>query len=468
MTFRHARVVSAAGLAIGLTCVLSMRCSESSPLAAADGGLDVVRDRRGPYDVSQDDAADELDLADADDADAGPVCSPPAGLDGLVHDWPGWTRTTAGLDKCCPMDSLDDLSKAVAYDWVSCGSGCLRFNAPTSDISTVAPEVAAEVVRGSSGAASQVFITRNGLKGGVSEKSIYDFATGTPKAAWRIALGPHCIGDIEGATDDSAMLSLALYPTPFAPTTGVVVANAKVETLSQSPMGAQSGLPWNFLSPLYANGRGAFSSFSGQVATCDMHTPGAPTCIKANVASIAPAILNGVSEFFIEGEYVYALSTLGNAGWSQEYVIGPKGDVKLLRGLANTHVGGLASDGKSLTWVEVQGDMSLSNPQKIEEVWNAPLTGDPTQLAGTAKKLATLPSATAPNIGVSFNGYYSMWVSGDIYVVRISDGAFIKSPPMPVPYSLFRVFYITATEIWVMAEHNSSIQLFRLTLPAWQ
>ena len=261
------------------------------------------------------------------------------------------------------------------------------------------------------------------------------------------------------------MLSISLFPTTFAQTSGLVVATGNIGSLSQA-LEAPTGLAWNVLNGLYARGRGAFAYLNG-IATCDMHTPGSPSCIKANVASIAPAILNGYSEFFIEGEHVYALSTHGNLGWSQEYVVGPMGDVKLMRGVANTHVGGLASDGQSLTWVEVQGDMSLTNPQKIEEVWSAPLTSDPNELTSTAKKLATLPMATAPNPGLSFNGYYAVAAFGESYVVRISDGKLMKAPPMPAPYRLYQVFYVTSTEIWVMATHNSSIQLFRLTLPPW-
>lgn len=84
-----------------------------------------------------------------------------------------------------------------------------------------------------------------------------------------------------------------------------------------------------------------------------------------------------------------------------------------------------------------------------------------------APRASDTPVATAPNPGLSFNGYYSVAAFGEIYVVRLSDGKLIKGPPMPTPYRLFQVFYLTATEIWVMAEHNSSTQLFRLTLPTW-
>ena len=388
MNLQRARVVSVATLAIGLACLpmLSMRCADSSDLPA-DAAVDVAVDRRRPLDTSV------PPLDDALGEEVGLTCSPPPGSDGFVHDWPGWTRVS-GVEKCCPVDSLTDLTKAVPYEWVPCedaGPGCLRFNAPTSDITTFSgPVVAAQIGRGTSGGASQIYISRLRLTGSAYETTTYDVATGQPQAAWRFSDdNPHCSAGINSTTDDSTMLSISLFPTTFAPTSGLVVANGKIGSLNQA-LEAPTGLAWNLLNGLYAGGRGAFAYLAG-IATCDMHTPGAPKCLKANVGSIAPAILNGYTEFFIETEYVYALSTHGNLGWSQEYVVGPTGDVKLLRGVANTHVGGLASDGKTLTWVEVQGDMSLTNPQKIEEVWSAPLTSDPTQLAGSAKKLATLP-----------------------------------------------------------------------------
>ena len=460
MNLRHTHVLSAI-FAVGIACVpiLFTRCTDSAS-SSSDAGIDVATERRARDAYV---APDVLDVVDA-----GFVCSPPTSSDGFVHDWPGWTRTT-GMDECCPVDSLDDLSQAVPYEWVSCddaGPGCLRFNAPTADI-TSTPVIAAEISRGTTGAASQILIARLGLTGGAYEKSIYDFATGQPKASWRFGFSPHCTGTISSRTDISAMLSLSLDAKPFAPTTGVVVATGKVGALRQSPVGAQAGLPWTFLSPSYADGRATFTTSFGGFVTCDMHTPGVPKCLKVNVAGIAPAVLNGYSEFFIESDYVYALSTHGSVGWSEEYVVAPTGEVQLLRGVASTHVGGLASDGKQLTWVEVRGDISLVNPQKIEEVWAAPLTSDPTQLMSTAKKIATLPKACAPNAGVSFNGYYAIWDCGDIFVVRALDGAVIKSPAMPVPYSLYQIVYVTATEVWVMATHNSAIDLFRLTLPTW-
>ena len=459
MNLRHTHVLSAI-FAVGIACVptLFMRCTDS-PALATDAGTDVWFIQR---------PRDAYVAPDVPDIDAGLVCSPPPGSDGLVHDWPGWTRTT-GLDKCCPADALDDLSKAVPYEWVPCedgGLGCLRFNAPTSDISTVAPQVSARVVRGSTGAASQIFIVRRALNWGGYELSLYDFVTGQPKASWRFGDSPHCMGGVAAATDDSAMLALALFPTSFAPTAGIVVANGSVAALTQDPLGAPTGLPWNYFNVLYAGGRGAFAYLT-RIGTCDMHTPRSLTCTKANVGSIAPAILNGYSEFFIEGEYVYALSTHGNLGWSQEYIVGPNGDVKLLRGIANAHVGALGSDGKNLTWVEVQGDMNLVSPQKVEEVWTAPLTSDPSQLAKTAKKIATLPKASSPSGGPSFNGYYFISAEQSVYIVRTSDGAFITAPALPAPYGGYGVFYITSTEVWVVGEHNSSTQLFRLTLPAW-
>ena len=295
---------------------------------------------------------------------------------------------------------------------------------------------------------------------------VYELPSGAVKGSWRFAENPHCFGGVVARTADSALLWHLLYSVPAAPSTGTIVANGSIDALTQWPKSSKTTVPWNIVNALYSTNRAAFAYLSGAVMTCDL-SGGSPSCISANVASIAPAGLNGYNEFFLEGEFLYAPSTGGSAGWSQEYIVGPNGDTKLLRGVPKTHVGALASDGKNLTWVEVQGDPNLLHPQSIEEVWSAPLTSDPSQLAKTAKKLATLPKAGQPLGGYSSNGYYSVYVDSDFYVVRIIDGTVIKSPPPPAPYRFYGAFYITSTELWIEGEYNLSTQLFRLTLPPW-
>ena len=462
MTSRRVRTLSAVALVAGLASVpaLSIRCSDQpdSPDAAVDAAIE----RR-----VRDTSSVDNEVVEPDAADAGWVCSPPPGDDGFVHDWPGWRRTTE-FDKCCPSDMLEDLTQAVPYDWVSCGTGCLKFNAPTADINGLAPVLAAEVARGKTGQATQISIVRNDLIWG-GEKTVYDLATGTPRLSVRFGTNPHCYGSVAAATDDSMLLYHDLYSVPQAPTTGIVVASGTLTSLTQWPSGTVTGLVWGEVNALYNNGRAAFAYLPGTLATCDMHQPGNPKCTMANVASIAPASLNLYPEFFIEGDYVYAPSGPGSAGWAQVYIVEPAGGVKLLRGVSNTHVGAMASDGKNLTWLQVQGDIDQSNPQKPAEVWSAPLTNDPTQLALSAKLIATVPSARAPGAGFSWNGYYAAYIAPDVYIVRVSDGAFVKSPAPPAPYNKYfaNVFYITATEIWMASAANVDYQLFRLTLPSW-
>ena len=450
-------------VALGLASVplLSVKCSDpiAPPPIAADAGYWVSRDRGIVPPVE-----------DASDPDAF-ICTPPPGPDGYVHDWPGWRRTSE-FDKCCPADMLEDLSQAIPYEWVPCDDaavGCLRFNARTTD-SINKPVLQATMARGSSGEAGQMIVTRSQLVSNSYENIVYELPSGAMKGAWRFGANPHCFGGITAALADSALLWHVLYSVPAAPSTGTIVANGSIDLLTQSPKSSKTTVPWDNVNTLYSTNRAAFAFLSGAVMTCDL-SGGSPSCISANVASIAPAGLNGYDEFFLEGDFLYALSTGGSAGWSQEYVVGPNGDTKLLRGVPNTHVGALASDGKNLTWVEVQGDPNLLHPQSIEEVWSAPLTRDPSQLAKTAKKLATLPKAGRPAGGHSSNGYYSISAGGfadsDFYVVRVIDGTMIKSPPPPAPYRFYGVFYITSTELWIEGEYNSSIQLFRLTLPPW-
>ena len=270
MTSRRVRYLSAIALAAGLASVPapSIRCSDQ---AAQDAAVDAaverrVRDRTGP----------DNEVVEPDASDAGWVCSPPPGDDGFVHDWPGWRRTSE-FDKCCPIDMREDLTKAVPYNWVSCGAGCLMFNAPTSDISGIYPALVGRTVRGKGGQATQFILTRNELADNSYEQTYYDLTSGTPLFSLREADNPHCFGAIVAETDDSALLWHVLYAVPAAPTSGILVASGPMATVSQWPdAGHMTGLSDNIVAALYSGGRGAFGYLGGGIATCNMHSPSNP------------------------------------------------------------------------------------------------------------------------------------------------------------------------------------------------
>ena len=112
------------GAFVQATHDMSLTCSEQTALS--DAGSDVVsaprlRDRLLPVDSSDLAASDEVVCAPVLPADAF-VGAPPAGDDGSVHDWPGWSRTSE-FNECCPADILEDLSQAVSHGWVPCEDG---------------------------------------------------------------------------------------------------------------------------------------------------------------------------------------------------------------------------------------------------------------------------------------------------------------------------------------------------------
>ena len=59
---------------------------------------------------------------------------------------------------------------------------------------------------------------------------------------------------------------------------------------------------------------------------------------------------------------------------------------------------------KNLTRVEVQGDVNQANPQKIEAVWTALLTGKPSQFRAAAKKYCDPPAGDGPLVSGSMFG----------------------------------------------------------------
>jgi len=79
------------------------------------------------------------------------------------------------------------------------------------------------------------------------------------------------------------------------------------------------------------------------------------------------------------------------------------------------------------------------------------------------------PPRTSAPFPPSSNGYYAVYLGLDVYVVRISDGVFIKAPAPPAPFDKDPggTFYISDTEIWLASGANIAHQLFRLTLPPW-
>ena len=462
---RRAPLLLAPAVVAGAMVLVSLRCNQSDSAQAADGGTDALPDRSlHPPDYNY------IYPADVQEAPDTGTCSPEPSADGLVHDWPGYTRVTQ-LDKCAPIDTLDDLSQAMPYAWVPCtndAGGCLRFDAPLAD-RDLGYYIGGAAVRDASGHGVRLMVTRARLAPDDHlDEVVYSLVDGTVLGSWRAVTGYSVSsGLLTSASGANGLLIADFDANSFGHPIGVVTSYGPVPFLWASPpVGTQ-----RVLADTYTNV--AFSSTNRltleyqyndyRIITCDLASH-AGACVNANLAAVAPA---RILLDFVEGDVLYAESPDGTLGWTQEYVIDVTGKPSLLRARPNTHVSAMATDGTSLVWTETQGPADASMPQATSEVWSAPLTSDPQQLALTAKKVATLPKAGYGGVGTVFNGYYTVSMAdGFIYrtfVVRLSDGAVVEAPPAPGSAILDRNVYVTSSEVWQAVKSPSD--LVRLQLP---
>ena len=466
MKLKRARLLLVPASIAGALVMLSLKCSEA-PTNNADGGADAQPDRLlHPPDHN-------YDYTDAADVDAG-SCSPPPSSDGLVHDWPGYRRLTE-VDPCCPFDMLEDLGNATPYKWVACptdAGGCLRFDMPTNDTNSGAG-IAATIVRDELGSGKYLWLDRGGLLPVDDfEQTVYDMSSGRVIAAWRAGDSFACrAASAPAPSSDHTLIVEPFFANGFGHPLNFVVGKGTTGGLWEA--GSVQGVVLN-ASRLWTDARYSstqqlalsFQPDSPAIVTCDLARDAGfnSACVSANLASVSPATL---LLDFSEGDTLFAQSIYGTTGWQQEYVIDSKGNVALLRGRSNAHVGSMRTDGTNLIWLETQGSVNFNDPQTISEVWSAPLTGDPSMLAAKAKKVATLPVAGPPGNAVAYNGYYLIYARPNQYVVRLSDGAILNSPVVPNPYTPYGFVYVSATEVWLFGRGPLSNDLFRMTLPPW-
>jgi hypothetical protein len=118
--------------------------------------------------------------------------------------------------------------------------------------------------------------------------------------------------------------------------------------------------------------------------------------------------------------------------------------------------------------------------QSDTQVWTAPYTNDPAQLAATGHVIADIqgPNGTyLPGDSLAFGGLYAVAAGSgpsagysSIYVVRASDGA-VTLAPTAGDYSYWSLVHVTHTELWaVMGEQGgpaSGAAFVRAQLGPW-
>jgi hypothetical protein len=419
--------------------------------AAPDAGTDVVAWHRR-------DASPDVDLEAS-------TCDPPVTDGGMILDWPGWRRLTE-VCPCCPVDvALDPGASLPKLSWQPCSNGAAQCQELVHSWQADVPLYFVsytQVSHDSSGAPRLLKFTRS-LSQSVFEDDVYDFATLAPLAGCRADDTPPIHGDVVIRVGPSTATAFATIragdaglflahgpPAQVLSTPSFLWVADKQEALSiQEMFASDTAMAWD--APL--------GGVLGRVEVGA--TPYQPQ------ANGHPAMLFEA----MEGDYAFAYSEYGTKGWWQEYVMGPDAKIVLYRDAPSRNVMRFRTDGTTMFWVEWFGGASPTGAQPNLEVWSAPYTTDPSQLAGTARKLATIANPYYPLDAAAFSGMYAVTPNpSTCVVVRASDGAQQTIAAGGGNWGFADIVAVTPTDVWAVMsvlKGPSEIALARYALGPW-
>lgn len=451
--------------------------AESRQLGDASGERGGSRDASGSDGRPDDGAVDSLpaDVSSADspvegttpvdtgatETDAIPVytgdaCPPPLDA-GIISDWPGFRRLTE-LDPCCPTDvALDATKTAPPVQWIPClngAAGCLEMKAGWNGVG--GQFSGAQVSTDPAGSPANLYIYRR-LANTEGEEDIYGFGTMSPLGAWRPAIGSTaCFTETVIAGFSATTVAFVNSGAP----PGTFVASSAPASLAASPhfvSVANTNLMLRYL-----QGLGSSETTLGFDLGPSIWLGRAPLDGGGYTTAVVPG---QVSLAFVSRDDVFGQSTHGAAGWGQVYVFQPNNALVLLRGNPSAHVTGVATDGPNLYWAETYGSTDIQAQQTDTQIWTAPYTDDPTQLAATARQIADIKNSYVPYQAIAFGGYYAT----ALYVVRVADGAVLPAPSAGT-YTYWDLVYVTGSELWaIMGEPHgpNGIAFARVQLAPW-
>ena len=408
---------------------------------------------------------------DAEPVDSGLVDSdatcvmPPANADGTYSDWPGWRRLTE-LDPCCRIDVARNPGTDVApLRWVSCfdAMSCQMLDLPPRP-GLIPQGIGGAVKTDATGAPSQIAIGRPlDNEGTLIELSVFDLGSSSAIAAWRQVIAPSAAGTTKCGMQFGLSLTAPMLLMEVRHGLGAVsglVARAPLAQLAAQPVFRPFTIPGFQGNQEFSSSDQIFSfddTFAGGVFRCALDSL---SCVSRKGGPAVALLLD-----FVSGTDVFAHSEHGDGGWAQEYGMAADGTISLFRGNASAHIGSVATDGTTLAWTETSGNTDVSKPQTKTDVWSAPYTSNAATLSGTAHKVVTLPQATITGGPILVNGYYALYVRGEIDVVRLADGA-TQRLTAPSGYVYGNPIYVSATEVWAPLG-PLGIALLRLPLGAW-
>ena len=478
-------VVVALAVGTGLAQCSSGQGAGSRPAdAAVEGRADAGAEGHTIQEAGDDVGAETEAEAEAaaTDAAAPPFCLPQYAQEtsNVLAGWPGWRRMP-GLDPCCAIATPIDLTASMpAWSWVPCSNGlagCLDFYAPWAPpqgtIVFAFPFPPAS--HDASGNPKWLMFRRAvdpqpystpGANFGPIEYDLYDIPTGTPLGAWRKddfvdrSAANECGIDV---LIGQSTVTVAAELVSLDRLLGLSVAHG----IPSAMLGSPSFTTYTRLLPGLQDVGASDSLFA-------FDTPGA--LVRADFGATALAVgSTNVSLWLalVEGADVFGATT--NLP-QQMFAFHQGGSPELLRANPNADVGSPASDGTRLYWTETYGPSG--GPRQIE-LWSAPYTSDPAQLAATASRFATVSSTLDPAgaRAVAFGGVMAVPNASQAQptmttaiVGRVSDGKIIQVNPGPGRY-IGQVVALTPSELWAITVDSNSAgfhgYLSRISLGDW-
>jgi hypothetical protein len=419
------------------------------------------------------------------DADAGPDAraetgpaydaAAEAGDGGVISDWPNWRRLTE-IDPTCPQDiPTDPLLALPTVAWIPCSDGrpkCLQVDTTTWNDGSSPINFSLGFM--SEGLTHLILLGRPVVDvtgpDATAESDVIDVATWKIVTGLRVRLAADwstygvCVGDIAASKSELEILDEPLtHPGPI---------QIDRRPLAQAGNVAPSFVPTD-LNPWSQLGQSTVVRTSASDTTLALEFQPVSLLGRVDGTSTHVTVTSKIALTFplVVGSDVYAVDQTGTDGWARIMRVDADGSLTEYRAVPGHRVATPASDGTTMYWTECYGGSDpTSNVQPNVEMWAAPYTNDPTTLAATAQKVATLGThCVYDQQQLAQNGMFFAISGLTNYVWRKSDGkllSFTNGGNRATWYPL----YISQGEYWSIEAVQGGpkgVALTRIQLGPW-
>jgi len=284
---------------------------------------------------------------------------------------------------------------------------------------------------------------------GVFEDVVLDLKSGTTTAAWRYDLRSQCA--VVVSLGENTISTLGRWGNHN--TLAVVDPAAWSRALTTPTFTALGGEASSAITSAVVSSDRTIALELGALRRVARAASGSGAFIASTPASVQ------VSSPLVLGDNVFVASEHGSDGWAQEYRLDPDGTLVLLRGRKGRHIAAMATDGATWFWTESFGGDAGSWWQPSLEIWSAPYTADPSELAATAHKIADASREAnqyLPTRAIAFEGRYAFQTENtSVRVVRAQDGVLHSISP-GAHRNIRAPLLIHDDELWVLAMQEPS------------